>query len=657
MKKVLSFVLALCLICTLLPAGILTTQVDAATYTGKFDKYSGEITEGYYLITYNNCAMKATISSKRFANGTITKGAASITDPDASIVWKVEKNGSYWTLYNESTSKYAAGNGTKNNGALIASVTDYAKWTVTGSSAYEFVNLGNANKGVNKNLRNNGTYGFACYATGTGGALTLYKLVEATEPDCDHANATKTVTKDPSCTETGTEAWECDDCGETGTNTLEKVPHSLVDDAGYPATCTEPGLEAGQVCENCDYTTQKPIPAAHNYVNGKCSECGAKEPNEFTVKFELGEDGEAAHKDTSASKTDYTETVGDYTLSLTGGDKMYLDCNDAKGNGGIKLGTSSVAGKFQFTVPDEVVKVVIYVGKYKANTTKVTVNGNTYTISGASNDGKYDAITVDTTSTKTVSLTTVSGGFRAMVNAIEFFVVKDEPAAEPVAKIGDTEYETLEEAIADAAEGDIITLLTDVEIEELNLNAVILDLNGCTLTADAVVATVKDSSNGNGLIKLAEEADAVITPAATQLILWDNTDTVLGYRVFTANFAAAGMNLNEDDTDYAKSFWSDLDFTNTNAYQLIAASDMQVGFKLDWNGTEKTFWLDAAYLQDWADEKYSNTAADLDYFFYITVTGFVALTEDGTLNVTPIVADSCDNVITANAITYEFVAG
>lgn len=139
-------------------------------------KYSGTITEGNYLIVYQNSAMNTTVNSKRlmFDNVTISSNNITSTINDKTI-WKIEKNGDYWTLYNEAAKVYAAGTGTKNNAGTLTSVTDYAKWTVTGSSTYEFVNLGNANKGVNKNLRKNGTYGFACYATSTGGALSLYK--------------------------------------------------------------------------------------------------------------------------------------------------------------------------------------------------------------------------------------------------------------------------------------------------------------------------------------------------------------------------------------------------------------------------------------------------------------------------------------------------
>ena len=141
-------------------------------------------------------------------------------------------------------------------------------------------------------------------------------------------------------------------------------------------------------------------------------------PAELAV-FEFGANGNAAHVDgSSLSSTSYTENG--YTLALTGMEKVYGPAYDAKGNSCIKLGTSSVVGKFSFTVADDVTSVVIKVAKYKANTTKINVNGTAYTLTNNSNDGAYDEIVVDTTTTKTVSFTTVSGGARCMVNSITF---------------------------------------------------------------------------------------------------------------------------------------------------------------------------------------------------------------------------------------------
>ena len=144
--------------------------------------YSGTITEGDYVIYYNGKAMKNTVSSNRFDYAEVTPTNNSISSPASSIVWHIAPSGNYWTIYNSSVAKYAGGNTSKNQGALLDSITDYAKWTVTGTSTYEFTNKGRAEGSSdtgNKYLRNNGTYGFACYSTGTGGELSLYKLESA----------------------------------------------------------------------------------------------------------------------------------------------------------------------------------------------------------------------------------------------------------------------------------------------------------------------------------------------------------------------------------------------------------------------------------------------------------------------------------------------
>ena len=106
------------------------------------------------------------------------------------------------------------------------------------------------------------------------------------------------------------------------------------------------------------------------------------------------------------------------------GAQMYRKACDAKGNSCIKLGSSKNAGGFSFTVADDVTKVIIYVAGYKGNNAKIKVNDTVYTISTLSDNGKYTAIEIDTSTTRTVTVTTVSGGLRAMVNTIEFIGFK-----------------------------------------------------------------------------------------------------------------------------------------------------------------------------------------------------------------------------------------
>ena len=150
-----------------------------------------------------------------------------------------------------------------------------------------------------------------------------------------------------------------------------------------------------------------------------------------TIEFALGANGSATHAD-GTSKTTYTETVSGYTLTLSNVSNFYTGARDAKGNSCLKLGASSKAGGFSFTVPADVTSVIIAAGKYKSNTTKLSVNGTTHTLTKNSNDGAYDAITVDTTTNKTITLITVSGGYRAMINTITFVVAAGDAGCEHV---------------------------------------------------------------------------------------------------------------------------------------------------------------------------------------------------------------------------------
>ena len=198
--------------------------------------------------------------------------------------------------------------------------------------------------------------------------------------------------------------------------TVPGCAHNYVNSSTTAATCDKDGVKT-YTCSLCGGTRTEKIPATgHKLVNGVCSVCGLKQQD---VTFTLGADGSASHKDGTGATT-YTEKVGNYALNIVSGNKMYTGALDAKGNGCIKLGASGATGSFSFTVPNEVSSVVIYIAKYKDNTSKIAVGGETYTITGNSDDGQYDAIKVDTSVNKTVSLATVSGGVRAMVNTIQY---------------------------------------------------------------------------------------------------------------------------------------------------------------------------------------------------------------------------------------------
>ncbi|MBO5358376.1 MAG: endonuclease, partial [Clostridia bacterium] len=192
--------------------------------------------------------------------------------------------------------------------------------------------------------------------------------------------------------------------------------YASLDGEKHSVTCSDCGEALGS--EN------------HTLVNDKCTLCGYEKPSTpvtppvaSSVTFEFGANGTAAHKDGDDLGSSTTYTEGGYTLKLTSMSKVFGPAFDAKGNSCIKLGSSSTIGKFTFTVPNEVTSVVIKVAKYKANTTKISVNGGAaQAINTASDSGAYTDITVDTSTNKTVTFATVSGGVRAMVNSITFVV-------------------------------------------------------------------------------------------------------------------------------------------------------------------------------------------------------------------------------------------
>ena len=150
-----------------------------------YELYSGAITEGDYVIYYSGKALKNTVASNRLEYSEVTPAGDVISNPDAAIVWKIAKSGDYYTLYNAAVKKYAGATGSKNQAALLDDATDdKALWSITGSDTYDFENKARAaatKDSNNKWLRNNSTYGFACYASSTGGALSLYKKSDGSD--------------------------------------------------------------------------------------------------------------------------------------------------------------------------------------------------------------------------------------------------------------------------------------------------------------------------------------------------------------------------------------------------------------------------------------------------------------------------------------------
>ncbi len=222
--------------------------------------------------------------------------------------------------------------------------------------------------------------------------LTVY-YVDDGSSGCAHTN-TSSTTDTATCTENGSTTIVCVDCGDT----LSVV---VIEAKGHSYTYG--------VCTVCQAVDSEYVPSTPSTPSGSA-----------LATFEFGENGDASHKDGSGISDGQEYTDGGYTLTLSGISKVYGGAFDAKGNSCLKLGTSSVVGTFTFTVPSNVNSVVIKVAGYKANAGAVNINGTETAITTKSDNGEYMEITVDTSTSKTVTVSTVSGKQRAMINSISF---------------------------------------------------------------------------------------------------------------------------------------------------------------------------------------------------------------------------------------------
>lgn len=145
--------------------------------------------------------------------------------------------------------------------------------------------------------------------TGTGMVRALlntgdYALI-AVEVTCDHDHTTRTETP-ATCTEDGSVTVICNDCGEVlSTETLPATGHTTVVKNAKDATCTEPGYTGDEVCTACGETirTGEVIPAAgHSYKDGKCTVCGAADPN-ANSGGNTGDNGSTGNNGTDSPNT------------------------------------------------------------------------------------------------------------------------------------------------------------------------------------------------------------------------------------------------------------------------------------------------------------------------------------------------------------------
>jgi len=155
--------------------------------TGTFTKITSltDLVDGYYVVANSGdgFAMNTTNAGSYFAHTAITPSGGVITDPATTIVWKIEKIGSDYTISNtvSTNTTYVSYTGSSNAAYAVvnpAVISDNEKWTITYATNFVVTN-----KDLNTRILqyNASSPRFACYTTAQQ-KFNLYKLPDTQAP-------------------------------------------------------------------------------------------------------------------------------------------------------------------------------------------------------------------------------------------------------------------------------------------------------------------------------------------------------------------------------------------------------------------------------------------------------------------------------------------
>lgn len=381
--------------------------------------HEDELIEGDYLVVYEGKAMKASVASKRLAYSDVTVNNNTIANSDESIVWHISQSGGYWTISNNN--KYAASTGTKNQAQLLDKGSDdKSLWTVTktaNASTFEFVNKANSTAEVNASLRNNGTYGFACYAPSIGGPLSLYRLsgpIDNTIPTLSVDQTSKVWAAD--ATDAFVVKVAVNSEGGDWTVTPETLPWATiaVDKAAGSITVTPNGANTTETAKEATLTVSHASDASlTKKISLKQNGKGGATLTDKTAIIQFGTDNV---KIDQASVTANDNQQNSWTITTAGSDVYFATQSEYAQVGSSRKPATSIT--FTTTLPKdaEVASITAKFGGFSSTTGTITLKvGENIIGTGKLNTNKDVTVTSNTTAAGnkvTITVTNIAKGVK-----------------------------------------------------------------------------------------------------------------------------------------------------------------------------------------------------------------------------------------------------
>ena len=260
----------------LVAAGLCAASAWAAQYS--LVSSAEEVTEGQYVIVagQGDSAMKnVPDSSKRISAEAVTVTDGVISDPDASLVWTVAKDGDNWAISSESDdgTVYAAAPSTADNKSRLLSAPDgnYTLWAIADSATAGLIKVQSLQYEDRVLQKNNTGAFFACYK-GTQMDVRFFKedsgeFSVALDPSDDFevvegAEATVTATAKNALGEV-TYAWTVDGTPAETDGPELALPTDAQGEHEVVCVATDGGAEGATAQASVKYTV---IPAPQAYT-------------------------------------------------------------------------------------------------------------------------------------------------------------------------------------------------------------------------------------------------------------------------------------------------------------------------------------------------------------------------------------------------------